>query len=515
MTTQPVLRRPHPNAIALARPMLLRRACLIDGKWVEARRSMSVVNPATEQNVGEVPNLSARQVSVAVAAAHRALPAWRACAAQERAEILGHWHDLIQSNRADLALILSAEQGKPLREADAEIRYAAAYVRWFAEEARRVYGETIPGPDRNQRLTVIHQSVGVVATITPWNFPAAMIARKVAPALAAGCTVISKPSELTPFSALALAVLAEEAGVPAGVVNVVTGEAAAIGRVLTEDPRIRKFSFTGSTRVGKILAARCMATVKRVSLELGGNAPFIVFDDAQIDDAVEGLMTSKYRNTGQTCVCANRILVQSHVYDAFAKKLTDRVSHLVVGDALAGDTHQGPLINAAAQRKATVHVEDAMAKGARLLIGGGACEPPGFFFAPTVLADVSPDALLCHEETFGPVAGLIRFTSETEALALANNTSAGLAGYVYTRDVNRSIRVTEQLECGMVGVNTGLISTEVAPFGGIKESGLGREGSRHGIDEYLEKKLISAKVTPYGVDDGPPGRVHLNRFAGV
>ena len=496
MTTWSVLRRGDARDVELARPSLLRGACLIDGEWVDSKRTMPVINPATGETVGCVPNLGTKEAVAAVAAAYRVLPSWRARAAQERADILGRWHDLIHTNRVDLARILSAEQGKPLREADAEIRYAAAYVRWFAEEARRVYGETIPASDRNQRLTVLRQSVGVVATITPWNFPAAMIARKLAPALAAGCTVISKPSELTPLSAIALAMLAEEAGVPAGVINIVTGDAAPIGRVLTDDPRIRKFSFTGSTHVGKFLAARCMATVKRVSLELGGNAPFIVFDDADLDAAVDGAMASKYRNTGQTCVCANRILVQARVYDVFARNLTERVSGLVLGDALAGDTHQGPLINAAAQRKASAHIEDALAKGARLLVGGRPCEPPGFFFEPTVLADVSPDSLLCHEETFGPVAGLIRFTNEPEALSLANNTSSGLAGYVYTRDVSRSIRVPEQLECGMVGLNTGILSTEVAPFGGIKESGLGREGSHLGIDEYLEVKLISAQVHP-------------------
>jgi succinate-semialdehyde dehydrogenase/glutarate-semialdehyde dehydrogenase len=396
--------------------------------------------------------------------------------------------------RSDLARLLTAEQGKPLAEAEGEIVYAAAFIEWFAEEARRAYGDVIPGHQADRRLLVLKQPVGVVAAITPWNFPAAMVTRKVAPALAAGCTVVLKPSELTPFTALALAVLADEAGVPAGVFNVVTGAPAPIGEVLTGSPDVAKFTFTGSTAVGKRLAAACMSTVKRVSLELGGNAPFIVFDDADLEAAAEGLLASKFRNTGQTCVCANRIYVQAGIHDAFAAALAARVSALRVGDGLAGPTDQGPLINAAALDKVERHVADALAGGARVLAGALRLPGEGSFYAPTVLTDVAPGALINREETFGPVAGLVRFTTEAEVLALANDTRAGLAAYVYTRDLSRSWRLSEGLEAGMVGLNTGLISTEVAPFGGVKESGLGREGSRYGLDEFLESKTVCLAV---------------------
>jgi succinate-semialdehyde dehydrogenase/glutarate-semialdehyde dehydrogenase len=387
---------------------------------------------------------------------------------------------------------MTAEQGKPLAEARAEISYAASFIEWFAEEGRRTYGDLIPAHQADKRLLVAKVPVGVVAAITPWNFPAAMITRKVAPALAAGCTVVLKPSELTPFSALALALLGHEAGIPPGVFNVVTGEPAPIGEVLTSDSRVRKFTFTGSTAVGKKLAACCMGTVKRVSLELGGNAPFIVFDDADLDRAVEGALVSKFRNTGQTCVCANRFLVQSGVYAEFARRLSARVAALTVGDGLECDTQQGPLINAAAVDKVERHLRDAVAKGAQLLTGGA--RRTGLFYEPTVIANMTPHMALFREETFGPLAGLLRFETETEAIALANDTTAGLAAYLYTNDLSRSWRVSEALEYGMVGLNTGLISTAVAPFGGVKESGIGREGSHYGIQDYLETKLVCSEI---------------------
>jgi len=387
---------------------------------------------------------------------------------------------------------MTAEQGKPLAEARGEIAYAASFIEWFAEEARRAYGDVIPGHMADKRLLVLKEPVGVVGAVTPWNFPAAMITRKVGPALAVGCTVVLKPSELTPFSALALAYLGHEAGLPHGVFNVVTGDPQPIGEVLTGDPRVRKFTFTGSTRVGKLLAARCMETVKRVSLELGGNAPFIVFDDADVERAVEGALASKFRNTGQTCVCANRFLVQSGIYDEFARRLSQRVSALVVGDGLEGETQQGPLINGAAVSKVDSHVHDALEKGGKLAVGGS--RRVGYFYDPTVITRVTPEMALFREETFGPLAGLLRFETEAEAIKLANDTSAGLAAYVYTRDLSRSWRVSEALEYGMVGLNTGLISTTVAPFGGVKESGLGREGSYYGIQDYLDTKLVCSEI---------------------
>ncbi|PZR34490.1 NAD-dependent succinate-semialdehyde dehydrogenase [Caulobacter segnis] len=480
--------------LGLARPDLLRQAAYIDGRWIATAAQIDVTSPASGARLGGVPDLGADAAERAVSAAQAAFGPWSRLSAKARGAILRRWRDLILENADDLARLMTAEQGKPLAEAKGEVLYAAGFLEWFAEEAKRVYGDIIPGHDAAKRLMVLKQPIGVVAAVTPWNFPAAMITRKVGPALAVGCTVVLKPSELTPFSALALALLGEEAGVPPGVFNVVTGQAAPIGEVLTGDPRVRKFTFTGSTPVGKMLAARCMATVKRVSLELGGNAPFIVFDDADLDKAVEGAMASKFRNTGQTCVCANRLLVQAGVYDAFADKLAARVERLVVGDGLAGPTDQGPLINAAAAAKVARHVEDAVAGGARVLTGGAALPGEGFFYAPTVLTGVTRHMLLANEETFGPVAGLIRFETEAEAIEIANDTSAGLAAYLFTRDLDRSWRVAEALEYGMVGLNTGLISTEVAPFGGVKESGLGREGSRHGVDEFVELKLLCSDI---------------------
>ena len=481
--------------LALERPDLLREAAYIGGRWVDGAETILVTNPATGRALGAVPNLGGAAASEATAAAAAALPAWRAKSAKERAAVLRRWSDLMLANKRDLARLMTAEQGKPLAEAEGEIAYAASFFEWFGEEGKRAYGSVIPGHQADKRLLVLRQPVGVVGAITPWNFPAAMITRKVGPALAAGCAVVLKPSELTPYSALALAVLGEEAGVPAGLFNIVTGAPAPIGEVLTGDPRIAKFTFTGSTAVGKRLAAACMGTVKRVSLELGGNAPFLVFDDADLDAAVEGAMVSKFRNTGQTCVCANRFLVQAKVYDEFAERLAARAKALVVGDGLNGPTGQGPLINAAAVEKVVRHVADARSGGAKALVGAVPLSVDGpNFYAPTVLAGVTPEALLNREETFGPLAGLIRFETEAEALAIANDTRAGLAAYLFTRDLDRSWRVSKGLEYGMVGLNSGLVSTEVAPFGGVKESGFGREGAAEGLDEYLDTKLIHAAI---------------------
>ncbi len=485
------------TALTLGNAALLRTGAYIDGRWDDAGSgTFDVHNPATGALVGSVARHGAAAASRAVEAATTAQVAWAARSAGDRAVILRRWHDLMLANADDLARLMTAEQGKPLAEARGEIAYAASFLLWFAEEARRVYGMVIPGNTPTRRLTVIRQPVGVVAAITPWNFPAAMITRKVAPALAVGCAVVLKPSELTPLSALALAALAEEAGVPAGVFNVVAGDAEAIGDVLTRDPRVRKFSFTGSTAVGKMLAARCMETVKRVSLELGGNAPFIVFDDADVEAAADGAMASKFRNTGQTCVCANRFLVQDGIYDAFAEALARRVSALRAGDGLAGVTDQGPLINQAAVEKVVRHRDDALARGARVLAEGqvAAGEGDGNFIPATLLGDVPADALLTREETFGPLAGLTRFAREADAIRMANDTPAGLAAYLYTADGARATRVGERLEYGMVGLNTGIISTEVAPFGGVKESGFGREGSVFGIDDYVSIKLLAAEI---------------------
>jgi len=478
--------------LSLSRFDLLREASYIDGEWVTGDSLIEVLNPASERALGTVPALGAEEAGWAVEAAHRAFHGWAHRSASERGAILRRWYELLIASREDLARLMTAEQGKPLAEARGEVSYAASFVEWFAEEGKRAYGDIIPGHLQNTHLLVLKEPVGVVAAVTPWNFPSAMIARKVAPALAAGCTVVLKPSDLTPYSALALALLGEEAGLPPGVLNVVTGLPEAIGEVFTSDPRVRKFTFTGSTAVGKILASRCMSTVKRVSLELGGNAPFIVFDDADIDAAVKGALASKFRNTGQTCVCANRFLVQGGVFDTFSRALAEAVASFAVGDGLKGETQQGPLINAAAVDKVDRHVRDALAKDGQLLAGGSS--RGGNFYDPTVIAKVDPSTALFREETFGPVAGLLRFESEAEAVQLANDTTAGLAAYVYTRDLSRSWRVSEALEYGMVGLNTGLISTATAPFGGVKESGLGREGSHYGIQEYLEPKLVSNVV---------------------
>jgi succinate-semialdehyde dehydrogenase/glutarate-semialdehyde dehydrogenase len=474
----------------------MRQAAFVAGAWITSDAAIEVRNPATGEVLGTVPDLGREAALEAVAAAEAAFPAWAARTARERSRILRRWGELMLANTDELARLLTAEMGKPLAEARGEIAYAAAFFEWFAEEGVRAYGEIIPPHRADMRLLVARQPVGIVGAVTPWNFPAAMVTRKVAPALAAGCPVVLKPSELTPFSALAIAALGEAAGLPAGLFSVVTGRPEAIGEVLTGDPRIAKFTFTGSTPVGKLLAARCMATVKRVSLELGGNAPFIVFDDADLEAAVDGALLAKFRNTGQTCVCANRFLVQAGIHDAFAARLAERVGALVTGDGLKGPTDQGPLIDARAVAKAERHVADAQGLGARVLTGGAAGPGAGSFFAPTVLADVPAQALLNREETFGPVAGLIRFETEAEAIRLANDTRAGLAAYVYSRDLSRTWRVGEALQYGMVGINTGLVSTEVAPFGGVKESGLGREGSRHGLDEFLDLKLMAVGVAP-------------------
>ena len=475
--------------IALNDAGLLREQCFIDGAWTGAG-SIPVTDPASGATLASVPDLGVMETSAAIAAAEAALPAWRTRLAGERSRILRRWYDLVMQHQDDLAMILTREQGKPLAEAKGEIAYAASFIEWFAEEAKRVYGETIPAHRTDSRIVVIRQPVGVVAAITPWNFPAAMITRKAAPALAAGCTMVLKPATQTPLTALALAVLAERAGIPAGVFNVVTGSSRTIGGELTGNPAVRKLSFTGSTEVGKTLMAQCAPTMKKLSMELGGNAPFIVFDDADLDAAVEGAIASKYRNSGQTCVCVNRILVQRAVADAFETKLAAAVNGLKVGPGTANGTTQGPLIDERAVEKVEEHIADALARGGRI-VAGGKRHPLGHsFFEPTVIGGATPDMALAKEETFGPLAPLFVFDTEDEAVALANDTEVGLAGYFYTRDLSRAWRVGETLEVGMVGINTGLISTEVAPFGGIKESGMGREGSRHGIEDYLEIKYL-------------------------
>jgi succinate-semialdehyde dehydrogenase/glutarate-semialdehyde dehydrogenase len=480
------------GGLTLDDPALLRQQCYVDGAWQDAPggATLPVHNPATGAPLGTVPAFDAAATERAVAAAHAAFPGWAAKTAKERSILLRRWHDLILLNAADLARLMTAEQGKPLAESKGEIAYAASFVEWFAEEAKRVYGDVIPGHQPDKRILVLRQPVGVVAAITPWNFPAAMITRKVAPALAAGCTVVCKPATQTPYSALALAALAHRAGIPAGVLNIVTGPARELGGVLTGDPRVRKLSFTGSTEIGKLLMAQCAKTMKKVSLELGGNAPFIVFDDADLDAAVAGAIASKYRNTGQTCVCANRLLVQKSVYDAFAARLIAAVQKLRVGDGLAGETEQGPLIDAAALKKVEEHIADATAKGAKVALGGRRHALGGTFFEPTVLTGVTPAMAVAREETFGPVAPLFSFDTEQQAIAMANDTEFGLAAYLYTRDLARSWRVSEALEYGIVGLNTGLISTEVAPFGGVKESGTGREGSKYGLLDYTEIKYV-------------------------
>ena len=471
---------------------LFRQACYVDGAWVAAGSGATIIvdDPATGQVVGVVPGCGAAETRQAIDAASRALPAWRGTTARERAAVMRRWFDLMMANQEDLARLMTTEQGKPLGESRGEVAYAAGFLEWFGEEAKRVYGDTIPGQQVDKRLVVIKQPIGVVACITPWNFPLAMITRKAGPAIAAGCTVVLKPASQTPFSALALAELGERAGLPKGVFNVITGPAVEIGGELTSNPKIRKLSFTGSTATGKLLMAQCAGTVKKISLELGGNAPFIVFDDADLDAAVEGAMASKYRNTGQTCVCANRILVQDGVYDAFAAKLVEAVTTLMPAPGFEAGATQGPLIDDRAVEKVEEHIGDALSKGARVVAGGRRHALGGRFFEPTILADVTASMLVAREETFGPVAPLFRFRTEAEAIALANDTPFGLAAYFYGRDVGRVWRVAEALESGMVGINTGIMSTEVAPFGGVKESGLGREGSKYGLEEFLEIKYL-------------------------
>ncbi len=473
-------------------PKLFRQLCYIDGAWTgaDSGAEIDVTNPATGEVLGRIPKLGAGETRRAIEAAERAWPAWRAKVAKERATILRTWFNLMIENQEDLAVLMTLEQGKPLAEAKGEIVYGASFVEWFAEEAKRIYGDTIPQHQADKRIVVIKQPIGVVAAITPWNFPNAMITRKCAPALAAGCPVVIKPATYTPYSALALAELGERAGIPAGVLNIVTGSASAIGGELTSNPIVRKLSFTGSTEIGKLLMEQCAGTVKKTSMELGGNAPFLVFDDADLDAAVEGAMMSKFRNTGQTCVCANRILVQTSVYEAFAAKLTEAVKGLKVGAGLEEGVTQGPLIDLAALEKVEEHVSDAVAKGAQVALGGSRHERGGTFYQPTVLTGVTTDMKVTREETFGPVAPLFRFETEEEGIAMANDTPFGLAAYFYARDLGRVWRVGEGLETGIVGINTGIISTEVAPFGGVKESGVGREGSHYGMDEFLEVKYL-------------------------
>ena len=472
-------------------PSLLREAVPVGADWLPAGEgAIAVTNPATGAVVGHVPNLGAAETGAAIAAAEAAQPAWAARTAKERAAVLRRWYDLMVANADDLARILTIEQGKPLAEAKGEILYGASYIEWFAEEARRVYGDVIPGHAPDKRIVVVKQPIGVVAAITPWNFPNAMIARKVGPALAAGCAMVLKPASQTPFSAIALAVLAERAGLPAGLFSIVTGSARAIGGVMTASPVVRKLTFTGSTEVGIELMRQSAPTVKKLSLELGGNAPFIVFDDADLDAAVEGALISKFRNNGQTCVCANRLYVQAGVYDAFADKLAARIATLKVGDGQDEGTVFGPLIDAAAVAKVQEHITDAVEKGARVRLGGRPHALGGTFFEPTVLTGVTQGMAVAREETFGPLAPLFRFQTEAEVIAMANDTEFGLASYFFTRDLARAWKVGEALEYGMVGINTGLISTAEAPFGGVKLSGLGREGSRHGIEEFLEMKYL-------------------------
>jgi len=479
-------------ALPLKDPKLLREQCYVNGAWTGAAggKSFEVRNPASGDKIGSVPDMGAEDTKKAIAAAEAAWPAWRAKTGKERSAILRKWNDLILANLDDLALILTSEMGKPLAESKGEVTIGAAYVEWFAEEAKRIYGDTIPTPWPDRRIVVVKQPVGVCAAITPWNFPHSMITRKVAPGLAAGCTVILKPAEQTPYSALALAELAERAGFPKGVLNIITGDAPAIGGELCANPAVRKISFTGSTEVGRLLMKQAAPTIKKISLELGGNAPFIVFDDADVDAAVEGAIVSKYRNTGQTCVCANRLFVQDGIYDKFAAKLAEKVKAFKVGAGTDAGVVQGPLIDAAALAKVEEHVADAVAGGAKAVTGGKRHSLGGTYYEPTVLAGVTPKMRIFREETFGPVAPLFRFKTDDEVVELANHTEYGLAAYFYTRDVGRAWRVAEQLEYGMVGVNTGLVTTEVAPFGGVKQSGLGREGSKYGCDEFVEVKYI-------------------------
>ncbi len=486
-------------SISLRDTRLFREQCYIDGEWVGGKKSFPVNNPATGAVLGSVPELGVEETRRAIEAAERAWPAWRAKTAKERAAILRKWFDLRMAHQEDLAQILTAEQGKPLAEARGEIAYGASFIEWFAEEGKRAYGDIIPQHQADKRVLVIKQPIGVCALITPWNFPNAMITRKAGPALAAGCTVVIKPAGQTPYSALAMAELGERAGLPKGVLNVLTGDSKAIGGELCASPVVRKLSFTGSTEVGRVLMRQCADTVKKLSLELGGNAPFIVFDDADLDAAVEGALASKYRNAGQTCVCANRIYAQDGVYEAFAAKLAEKVKGFKVGAGTEPGVVIGPLIDEQGLKKVETHVADALGKGAQVLLGGKKHERGGLFFQPTVLTGVTPQMLVSHEETFGPVAPLIRFKTEEEVIALANDSEFGLCGYFYSRDVGRIFRVAEAMETGIVGANVGIISTEIAPFGGIKQSGLGREGSKYGLDEYLEVKYILLG----GIDSSP------------
>jgi succinate-semialdehyde dehydrogenase / glutarate-semialdehyde dehydrogenase len=478
--------------VKLADSKLFRQQAYIAGQWSDADGGdkISVNNPATDDTLGSVPKMGAAETRRAIEAAEAAYPSWRAKTGKERAAILRRWFELMMENQDDLGILMTAEQGKPLAESKGEIAYAASFIEWFGEEAKRIYGDTIPSHAADKRIVVLKEPIGVTAAITPWNFPAAMITRKAGAALAAGCPMVIKPASQTPFSALALAELGERAGIPAGILSVVTGSAAEIGAEMTSNPTVRKLSFTGSTAIGKKLMVQSAATMKKLSLELGGNAPFIVFDDADLEAAVEGAIASKYRNTGQTCVCANRLLIQDGVYDQFAEMLGEAVAKLRVGNGLEGETEQGPLIDIAAVEKVEEHVADALGKGARLVMGGARHSLGGTFYEPTVLADVTPAMLVSKEETFGPLAPLYRFKTEEEALSMANDTEFGLASYFYSRDIGQVWRVSEGLEYGIVGINTGLISTEVAPFGGIKESGLGREGSKYGIEDYLEIKYL-------------------------
>ena len=471
---------------------LFRQQCYVDGAWVDAddKTTLIVHNPANGEQVGTVPKMGVAETRRAIEAAHAAWPAWRAKTAKERAIILRKWFELMMANQEDLAKLMTVEQGKPIAESRGEIAYGASFIEWFAEEGKRIYGDTIPTHAADKRIVVIKQPIGVCAAVTPWNFPNAMITRKAGPALAAGCTMVIKPASQTPYSALALCELAERAGIPKGVLSVVTGSASPIGKELTTNPLVRKFTFTGSTEIGKLLMQQCATTVKKVSLELGGNAPFIVFDDADLESAVEGAMASKFRNTGQTCVCANRILVQDGVYDKFSKMLADKVGQMKVGNGLEDGNVQGPLIDMKGVEKVEEHIADALAKGAKVLTGGKRHDKGGQFFQPTVLTNVTTAMQVTHEETFGPVAPLYRFKTEEELLKMANDTEYGLAAYFYSRDIGRIWRIAEGLESGIVGINVGIISNEIAPFGGVKESGIGREGSKYGIEEFVEVKYL-------------------------
>ncbi|MFX1676666.1 NAD-dependent succinate-semialdehyde dehydrogenase [Paraburkholderia sp. A2WS-5] len=477
---------------SLQNPGLFRQQAYIDGQWRDANdgATLDVTNPSTGERIASVPNMGAPEARAAIEAASRAFPAWRATTAKERARLLRNWFELIMANQQALAELMTREQGKPLAEARGEIAYAASFIEWFGEQAKRIDGDVIPSPNPDQRLVVTKEPVGVVAAITPWNFPAAMITRKAAPALAAGCTIVIKPANETPFSAFALAALAEQAGIPAGVINIVTGKSREIGLELTSSPLVKKLTFTGSTEVGRLLMRQCSDTVKKVSLELGGNAPFIVFDDADMDAAIEGALLSKYRNAGQTCVCANRFYVHDSVYDEFCRRFAERVSAFKVDDGFAEGVNIGPLITEAARDKVDGLVRDAVAQGARVVTGGAPHARGGNFYAPTVLADAKPGMAVLSEEIFGPVAPIVRFSSDAEVVQLANDSIYGLAAYFYSRDIGRIWRVAEQLEYGIVGINTGLISNEVAPFGGVKQSGIGREGSKYGIEDFLSIKYL-------------------------